>query len=142
MIVYTQENGSIATCSKRASVPEGAEWLLVTNMPDVAYLDAWVIREGKLVIDSTKALAMELKSFKDSRTLAVSTITVEVDSMVFDGDEMSQTRMARVIVSLDSLDTTLWVLANGTAVSVTQKQLKQALRLAGEAQTALWVMSS
>lgn len=76
---------------------------------------------------------------KAKRALIVASIIVEVDGMKFDGDETSQDRMARSVVALnDDTETVQWVLADNTVAQVTRVQLKQALRLAGEAQTAIW----
>ena len=76
---------------------------------------------------------------KSERADYVSKIVVEVDGMKFDGDETSQDRMARSVVALnDDNETVQWVLADNTIAQVTRVQLKQALRLAGEAQTAIW----
>ncbi|TLX52851.1 hypothetical protein DN826_21480, partial [Stutzerimonas nosocomialis] len=61
------------------------------------------------------------------------------DGLVWDGDETSQTRMARAIASMDDGDTVLWVLADNTPVQATREQLREALRLAGLRQTELWV---
>jgi hypothetical protein len=58
--------------------------------------------------------------------------------MQFDGDETSQDRMARSIIALDLDEKVQWVLADNTIAMVTRAQLRQALRLAGEAQTAIW----
>lgn len=80
------------------------------------------------------------EEFKRSRADAVANIKVTVDAMVFDGDEVSQTRMARALAAMEEGETTLWVLANNEDVMVTRAQLKEALRLAGAAQTAIWVM--
>lgn len=81
--------------------------------------------------------------FKSQRAEAVSQITVTIDGgMVFDGDERSQERMARAITALAADETTLWVLADNTAVTVTREQLRAALRAAGQTQTELWVMPS
>ncbi|PCK30466.1 DUF4376 domain-containing protein [Pseudoalteromonas piscicida] len=78
--------------------------------------------------------------FKMQRAEKVSNITVEVDGMVFDGDETSQARMARAIVLMTRSDEkTLWVLADNTQVEVTKVQLKQACMLAAKRQTELWV---
>lgn len=77
--------------------------------------------------------------FKSSRSLQVSNIKVTVDGMDFDGDEESQNRLVRAITALDPEETTLWVLADNTAVYPTREQLKQVLRLAGEAQSLIWV---
>lgn len=82
-----------------------------------------------------------LAKAKRDRERAVSEITVTVDNMVFDGDETSQDRMSRAIVSLDPLETTLWVLHDNTVAYPTREQLKQALRLAGSAQTDIWVLN-
>ena len=75
---------------------------------------------------------------KADRTEAVAQITVEVDGMVFDGDEQSQTRMSRAITGLEPGETQLWKLTDHSIVYPTREQLKAALRLAGEEQTRLW----
>ena len=75
---------------------------------------------------------------KEERADYVSKIIVEVEGMKFDGDETSQDRMARSIVALNDEETVQWVLADNTIAQVTKEQLRQALRLAGEAQTAIW----
>ena len=81
----------------------------------------------------------EMFKAKSERADYVSKIVVEVDGMKFDGDEASQDRMARSVVALnDDNETVQWVLADNTIAQVTRIQLKQALRLAGEAQTAIW----
>ena len=78
--------------------------------------------------------------WKESRSLAVSNIKVIVDSMEFDGDEVSQGRMARAVTASSSdSETTTWTLANNTPATVTALQLKRALKLSGLAQTGLWM---
>ena len=59
----------------------------------------------------------------------------------FDGDETSQTRMARAVVALQAAGQTetLWVLADNTPATVTLGELAEALALAGAGQTRLWV---
>lgn len=139
MIAYENEDGSVATCSKQSSVPEGATWIETFEEYDTTHRDAWVIREGAIGLDSDKVAEIEAKRFKAEREKAVSEITVTVSNMVFDGDEESQNRMARALSSSDIGDSTLWKLADNTVTTVTYGQLKQALRLAGEAQTTLWM---
>lgn len=80
----------------------------------------------------------ELIKAKEVRAEYVSKIVVEVDGLPFDGDETSQDRMARSIVALNEGETVQWVLANNVPTLVTKEQLRTALRLAGEAQTAIW----
>ena len=83
---------------------------------------------------------------KEERAQAVSNITVELDGMVFDGNEASQSRMGRTIAAAVALGVDLttekrtWVLADHSIVEVTIAQLAQVLKLAGDAQTALWVV--
>ena len=83
---------------------------------------------------------------KEERAQAVSNITVEVDGMVFDGNEASQSRMGRTIAAAVALGLDLetekrtWVLADNSVVEVTIAQLAQVLKLAGDAQTALWIV--
>ena len=87
----------------------------------------------------------ELQQKKAERAEAVSKITVEVDGMVFDGDEKAQDRMARAITMFQANNLpadyqTDWVLADNTIAKVTVTQLSQALLLAGKEQTALWTV--
>lgn len=80
------------------------------------------------------------EAFKISREEAVKNIKVEVDGMIFDGDEISQTRMSRAVQLMNDTETTLWVLANNQPVQVTKAQLSEAMKLAGSEQTRLWIM--
>ena len=80
----------------------------------------------------------ELAQAKAERANAVENITVEVDGMIFQGDETSQTRMSRSIVAMNDEDRITWVLADDTIAQVSKAQLQEALRKAGEKQTELW----
>ena len=98
---------------------------------------------GQWVLDDDKAAEVAMTESKTERTDAVSKITVEVDGLVFDGDETSQDRMTRAITMFTSSGlpadtTTSWVLADNTVAQVTIDQLTQALLLAGQKQTELW----
>jgi hypothetical protein len=81
--------------------------------------------------------------WKAQREAAVAAITVQAASgRVYDGDEISQGRMARAIVGLMDQPpgaTVRWVLADNSAALVTMDELKEALTLAGLRQTELWV---
>ena len=71
----------------------------------------------------------ELIEAKRIRAQKVASIKVTVDGMVFDGDEMAQSRMARAITAADTagMDSTTWVLADNTVKLVTKAQLQEAL---------------
>lgn len=78
--------------------------------------------------------------FKEERKEKVREIVVEIDGMLFDGDEISQNRMARAYVVLEDDNAVIpWTLADNTTVEVSKGVLKRALLAAGEAQTKLWV---
>lgn len=100
---------------------------------------------GKLETAEDKAAKAEAAAhvaWKAARSARVAAIKVTTAAgRVFDGDELSQTRMARAISAMDDADTTLWVLADNTPAQITRSELKEALRLAGEAQSAIWVKS-
>lgn len=78
-------------------------------------------------------------AFKSSRSAVVESLKVTVGDKVFDGDETSQTRMARAIIVMTDTETVLWILADNTPAQVTKAELTEALRLAVEAQTQAWV---
>lgn len=79
-------------------------------------------------------------AFKAQRKILVDAIKVTVGTKVFDGDEISQGRMARAAVAMTDSETVLWVLADNTPTQCTKAELVEALRLAGEEQTKIWVM--
>ena len=80
---------------------------------------------------------------KDARANAVANIKVTTASgHTFDGDEISQGRMARANIALQASGTpsVTWVLANNTTLAATAAELVEALALAGAAQAAIWVI--
>lgn len=116
---------------------EGATWLH-------AELNEWLKDNTPLPFMTEEELTQKAiddarAAFKSNRLIAVQSIKVTVGDKVFDGDETSQTRMARAIVAMTDTETVLWVLADNTPVQVTKAELTEALRLAGETQTQAWV---
>ena len=94
-----------------------------------------------LPVVTEEDLAREARElFKQERAKAVAAIAVEVDGLLFDGDEGAQGRMARAALVMNDEETTLWVQANNIPTEVTKDQLTRAIRLAGAEQTRLWVM--
>jgi hypothetical protein len=86
------------------------------------------------------------EAFKAQREVAVAAITITTAAgNVFDGDEVSQGRMARAIIGLsatgDPATTITWILADNTPVLVTAAELTEAMVLSGNAQSALWVQA-
>lgn len=76
--------------------------------------------------------------FKVNRTDKVKNITVEVDGLIFDGDETSTERMNQRIQIMSDTDTFNWTLADNNVHEVTKQQLFKAFKLAVEEQSKLW----
>lgn len=83
---------------------------------------------------------------KTARQTAVESILVTTShGNTFNGDEESQTRMARAIIALNfqpqvPVPSIVWVLSNNATVVTTADELTEALSLAGAAQAALWII--
>jgi hypothetical protein len=80
------------------------------------------------------------EAWKSERSAAVQAITVTTATgNTFDGDEISQGRMARAILALPDGQTVRWVLHDNTVIDATGLELREALALAGAEQARLWV---
>lgn len=92
-------------------------------------------------IDPPKTAEQIREEWKSERSEYVEAIKVTTTAgNEFDGDEVSQGRMARAVSSMDDADSVLWVLADNSVIQATKAELREALRLAGSAQAAIWVM--
>lgn len=80
------------------------------------------------------------EQFKMDRTAIVARITVTVDGMIFDGDEISQGRMDRAsrVMEKQSIESMPWTLTDNTVVEVTYTQLDTAVFLSGVKQSSVW----
>ncbi|MGU5594850.1 hypothetical protein ACV1C6_16020 [Aeromonas sanarellii] len=98
----------------------------------------WNMRET-VADKQAKQAEADYQAWKSSRKQAVAAISVTVDGLVFDGDEIAQNRMARAVAAADSLlEATEWTLADNTIAMVSVQTLKTACRLACEEQTRIW----
>lgn len=93
-------------------------------------------------IDADKKAEIDRQKFKAERAVAVSRIVVTVGDKQFDGDELSQTRMASNLVGMRDDETIQWVLADNSKQQVTKTELNEALRLAGAERSALWAQDA
>lgn len=82
-------------------------------------------------------------AWKAERARLVSEIVVQTaNGNLFDGDEISQGRMALAILALQAtpdVTTTPWVMSTNQTIEVTIAELSEALALAGKRQTELWI---
>lgn len=147
-IVSIDYNKSLGTCFINGAISEFPNAIAEKNLTNLhSILENKRKREQELLPkpSETEIAEMELAKAKAERAEAVSKLTVTVDGMVFDADETSQNRMSRVVagaqaLGVDQSTTQVWVLADNTVATPTVAQLAQALKLAGEAQTALWTV--
>lgn len=82
-------------------------------------------------------------TLKANREMAVAAIKVTTQAgNTFDGDELSQARMARAIIALSTglAPSVTWVLADNSVIDATGAELTEALVLSGQAQAAIWVI--
>lgn len=86
-------------------------------------------------------MAQDAVTAKKLRDAAVAAIKVTVNGKVFDGDEVAQGRIARAVAAAESaaISAYQWKLADNSVVAVSLDELKQALALAFQAQSELWV---
>jgi len=93
------------------------------------------------ILTTAERLLKERKEFTNERHKLVSEIIVQVNDKEFNGDEESQTRMARAILAADIVnrDTVNWTLANNESIEVTLEELKMALVKSLEEMADLWV---
>ena len=86
------------------------------------------------------AAAQELRRIdKMRRQSLVDEITVRIDGMLFQCDELSQGRMLRRAETMEVDETADWVLADNTVVQVTSAQLRAAAREAVDEMGRIWV---
>lgn len=101
----------------------------------------WLYADG--ILTKPPVLPPTRDQLKAEREAAVAAITVTTQAgNTFDGDEVSQTRMARAIIALQATGTPSvnWVLTDNTVIDAPVAELVEALALSGAAQAALWVI--
>ena len=120
--------------------------LLQYNLPYVEFnINIYNPMDFKyLVVDN---LVVELKrddsgyikqQEKEYRNNLVSSIEIVYDGMIYQGDEVSQGRMSRVISSMLDTDTIMWKAKDNSKVKLTKIDLTQILRLSIIEQTKVW----
>lgn len=75
---------------------------------------------------------------KEYRNNLVSSIEIVYDGIIYQGDEISQGRMSRVISSMLDTDTIMWKAKDNSKVKLTKIDLTQILRLSTIEQTKVW----
>jgi hypothetical protein len=134
-------NPATQQCREAVPVKVGDQWV---QGWDVVEIFATQADRDAAVAAAAAADAINARTAaKQARAAAVAAIKVTTASgKTFDGDEVSQGRMARAIIILNSNNapSTLWVLSDNSSTQATAAELTEALTLASAAQTAIWVV--
>lgn len=126
------------------TITNTAEVRNLDSMPGLTLVDAAIGGQiGDKIVDGVvmpQVVVRTREQLKADRAEAVASIIVAVGDKTFDGDEDSQSRMARAILIAQAtgLQQTSWTLADNRVVLVTLPELTQALALAGQRQAELW----
>ena len=80
----------------------------------------------------------EYNQWKAERQSKVDNIEVELNGAIYQGDETSQTRIARAVYVMEDTDTTMWVAKDNSVNELSKADLKYILREAGIKQTLIW----
>ena len=150
--IYVRPDGSYLVNNGAYHVPNEGEWAELWALideyakahPDTVKAEPTPEEKDaaafvKLTPEEQEAVL--LARAKSERARAVAALAVEVDGMVFDGDEKAQERMARAVLMAESPEESMeWVLADSSVAIVTAEQLRRACRAAGKAMGTLWVM--
>ena len=96
------------------------EWLSEGNTPEPEFTEEELAQQE---------LNKKIQEAKAAKALALSTITVEVNNKVFDGNETARTNIlsrlqASQVLNEESID---WKLADNTVAEVTVEELKEVL---------------
>lgn len=122
--------------------PEAAIWCNTTQNGYIVELEDSKpgARRYQIVAIPNKTEEQLLQEAKNARANSVNNLTVTVDGMVFDGNEVSQERISRAISIMENPnETTLWVLHDNMIASVTKEQLQRVLKQAIQQQSVLWI---
>ena len=97
------------------------------------------LQQWDIVPLTEEELAANASNERAQRKSQIDTLKVTTSAgNTFDADEVSQSRMARVILTMNDNAKVEWIMADNTTANVTKAELLEALALACEEQTALW----
>ena len=125
----------------------GSTIITVDDISETIYKPSYdkILVAGKLTDtintdEEFKITSIAAKSIKVEAILGL--VVTTTSGKIFDGDEKSQDRMARAIniATITGLTETQWKLADNSRVMVTLDELKEALALAGQEMSRIWLV--
>ena len=118
----------------------GQKWVDSQSDYEFLELDNAVLEDGSFRGLAEEELApYALKAWKEERQIKLGNLEVSYNDVIYQADEVSQGRMNRAIVNLLDDETINWVAKDNSIQVLTKSDLKQIARLAGQAQTAIWI---
>jgi hypothetical protein len=134
MKFYKIENNKLITGSGKTLLPDFTEF---TTTQDEEGNEVFPV-EMQPYLDA-EAKVQAYSDWKAERQTKVDNIEVEYLGVIYQGDEISQTRLARAITSLpNDTQTVFWVAKDNSVNGLVRSQLQDILLLAGAKQAEAW----
>jgi len=120
---------------------KGGEFIRIDLLPTCAN-ECWIMINDEIKIDEIRNnninIKKKLEDLNIQRTKEVKEIKVQISNgAILDGDEISQGRISRTL-SVIGDETIQWVADNGV-YDLVKSDLEEALLLAGQEQTEIWI---
>ena len=106
-------------------------------LSDFSKVEKKFIKEAEYLL-TKKEKEAEYQTWKSERQNKVDNIEVEYNGVIYQGDELSQTRMARAISAMDDNETIEWVAKDNSIQILSKADLSAILKEAGIKQTQIW----
>ena len=90
------------------------------------------------IVDTNLKNLYEYFIWKQERQVKADNLEVIYNEVVYQGDELSQTRMARAIAVMNDIETTQWVAKDNSIQVLNKADLLVILKEAGIKQTLIW----
>ena len=93
-----------------------------------------------ITVDAVKKSVIDAGIIKEQKNVAIEAVTVQtIAGNMYDGNRASRQALTTAVALGSTGETVAWKLADNSIAVVTYEELKEALRLIGEAHTAIVV---
>ena len=122
--LYKNKNGQVYSISPIQKPKE--DWIKLTE------------EEIELILNPPLTTEQIYTNWKSERQNKIDNLEVVHNDIVYQGDELSQTRIARAISVMDDIETTQWVAKDNSIQTLNKADLSAILKEAGIKQTLIW----
>lgn len=114
---------------------------LVNPDPDKYIVSYDPVKAGFVLVELPAETQQQnaIRKLKEERSRQMQSLTVVIDGMQINGDEVSQARMGRVYQTMQDDQTVTWILADGSMADLTKTQIGDALAASVEKMIKIWV---